>query len=60
MNSLDVKMMSANGQVVYHENIAKNNGTYLKTIDLSKNAKGIYFIQFISNKQVITKKVVLE
>ena len=53
-------MMSANGQVVYHENIAKNNGTYVKTIDLSKNAKGIYFIQFISNKQVITKKVVLE
>ena len=60
LNSLDVKMMSANGQVVYHENIAKNNGTYVKTIDLSKNAKGIYFIQFISNKQVITKKVVLE
>ncbi len=60
LNSLEIKLMSANGQLVYHENVSKINGAYIKTIDLSKNAKGIYFIQFISNKQVITRKVVIE
>ncbi|MGQ0827614.1 MAG: T9SS type A sorting domain-containing protein [Bacteroidota bacterium] len=60
VESLDLKLISLNGQVVYNENIGQFSGQYLKTLDISGYAKGVYFLQVTTNKEVTTKKVVID
>ena len=35
-------------------------GEYTKQIDLTKNAKGIYFLEIKTNDGIINKKLILE
>ncbi len=58
--SFDIKLTNINGQVLFSENIEGFNGQYQHTLDVSNYAKGIYLLQIISNKQVLTKKVVID
>jgi len=51
-----IKVVSINGRTVY-ETLTVNS-TY--TIDLSKQAKGVYIVQTFSNNGVVTQKLVLE
>ena len=51
-----VEIMNTQGQVV----LTKNNVNTNEQIDLSNNAKGIYFITVTSNKTVTTQKVIVQ
>ena len=50
-----VKIMNTTGQVV----LTKNNVNTNEQIDLSNNAKGIYFVTVTSNEAVTTQKVIV-
>ena len=41
-------------------NLEKFIGEYTKLIDLSKNAKGIYFLEITTNNGVVNKKLILQ
>jgi len=50
-----VKVMNTQGQVIF----SKNNVNTNEQIDLSNNAKGIYFVTVTSNEAVTTQKVIV-
>ena len=56
-NNLIVQIVDINGQVIYTKNIITKT---IEEIDLSNNAKGIYFIKLNSNEYSITEKLILE
>jgi hypothetical protein len=59
VTSVDIKISNTLGQVIYAEtaNQLKNK---VKTIDLSGNEKGIYFITIQSDNKLSSKKIVLK
>ena len=59
-DNTQLKLYSSNGQLVFSENMNQFAGSYHKDLDVSTYAKGIYFMQMITNKNVVTKKVVIE
>ncbi len=58
--TLDVKLVSADGKLIFAEHNNTFTGTYSKNLNLNNNAKGIYFIQFVSDKEVSVQKIILE
>ena len=57
--SLQINIMSAGGRLIFTESNVNFKGVYKQNLDLSAFPKGIYFIQLISDKQVMNKKIVL-
>ena len=57
---LEVRVLNIVGEVVYTENLQQFVGEYTKQIDLSNNAKGIYFLEIETNDGVINKKLILQ
>jgi len=53
---VQIKIISTNGKVVYNKAYNKD----ADILDLSKETKGIYVIQFITENKIITRKFVLE
>ena len=51
-----VKVINTQGQIILTKKILKNNAK----IDLSNNAKGIYFVTVTSNEAVTTQKVIVQ
>ena len=51
-----VEIMNTQGQIV----LTKNNVNTNQQIDLSNNAKGIYFVTVTSNQAVTTQKVIVQ
>ncbi len=60
VNELDVKVMNIHGQVVFAKNNFDNVSNVNEQIDLSNNAKGIYFVTVTSDKGVITHKMIVQ
>jgi hypothetical protein len=65
VNTIDVKelnitVMNVQGQTVYNKNNFDNLTNVNEQIDLSKNAKGVYFINVTSDKGVKTHKVIVQ
>ncbi|PCJ00860.1 MAG: hypothetical protein COB15_01950 [Flavobacteriales bacterium] len=60
IKELNIQVMNAQGQVVYTKNNFKNIANVNEQIDLSNNAKGIYFINVTSDKGVKTHKVIVQ
>jgi hypothetical protein len=56
---LTLKVLNTMGQVLYSEKIQSNLELH-KTIDLSKEAKGVYLIELINEKGNEVKRVVIE
>jgi len=57
---LSVKIMNVIGEELINENLQQFIGEYTKQIDLSNNAKGIYFLEIETNDGVINKKLILQ
>jgi len=57
-STLRVKITTANGQLLLDESINQFNGTYNKALDMSDQAVGVYFLEIITEQQVITRKIV--
>ena len=59
-NLSSIQLYDLSGKSLYSEIINKNDQqSYIKTLNLSNYASGIYLLQLVDNQRVITKKVVL-
>jgi len=52
--------MNVIGEELINEDLQQFIGEYTKQIDLTKNAKGIYFLEIETNEGVINKKLILQ
>ena len=52
--------MNVIGEEIINDNLEKFIGEHTKQIDLSKNAKGIYFLEITTNNGVVNKKLILQ
>ncbi|MBW8050924.1 MAG: T9SS type A sorting domain-containing protein, partial [Cytophagales bacterium] len=57
---LEIKLLNAIGQVIYEEGLNKYAGKYQKTIDVGKQATGIYTLQLLSDEGIINRKIIIE
>ncbi len=56
-----IELYDLSGKLFYKENfIQGNQQSYIKILDLSEYASGIYLLQLTNNKNVITKKLILK
>jgi hypothetical protein len=58
--SLEIQLMSINGQVIQKDIMNAFSGHYTQSFDLSDLAKGVYILSIISDKGKVDKKVVLK
>jgi hypothetical protein len=58
--SLEVRLISATGKVIYSENAKDFSGYYVNTIDLSGFSKGVYFLSLTNDNGTVNKKVVVK
>jgi hypothetical protein len=58
--SLEVRLISAMGNVIYSENMKDFSGYYVNTIDISSFAKGVYFLSISNDKGTVNNKVVIK
>ncbi|HRG59608.1 MAG TPA: GEVED domain-containing protein [Bacteroidia bacterium] len=57
--NLTVRVVNVGGQLVYADAVGQYTGQYRNVIDLSTVAKGVYFVQLITDQGTINRKVVL-
>ena len=57
---MDVHIMNVQGQVVYTEELSKENSGILNKVDLSAYPKGVYFIKVTTNDVTKTEKIILQ
>ena len=58
--SLKVRILNVIGEELINENLEQFIGEYTKQINLSENAKGIYFLEIETNDGIINKKLILQ
>jgi len=57
---IQVKLVNINGQVILNETMTNQNGQYSNSFDISDQAKGVYLLSIISEKEKIDRKIVLK
>jgi hypothetical protein len=60
IQDLKVRVLNAIGKEIIQDKLEQFIGEYTKKIDLTKNAKGIYFLEIETNDGVINKKLILQ
>jgi hypothetical protein len=60
VQNLKVRVLNVIGEELINENLEQFVGEYTKQIDLTNNAKGIYFLEIETNDGVINKKLILQ
>ena len=60
VQNLRVRILNVIGEELIYENLEQFIGMYTKQINLSDNAKGIYFLEIETNDGVINKKLILQ
>ncbi len=55
-----VRIFDTTGRTVYEEKLGDFSGAYEKPIDISGEAKGVYFLTISQNDKLLNKKIVLE
>ena len=58
--NLKVRVLNVIGEELIIESLQEFIGKYTKQIDLTNNAKGIYFLNITTNNGVINKKLILQ
>ncbi|ALI98542.1 T9SS type A sorting domain-containing protein [Rufibacter tibetensis] len=56
----DLRIMNVIGNVVYREVIQDPNTHYLRTLDLNKLAKGLYYVKLETSSYSEVRKVILK
>lgn len=54
-----IRIYASDGRVVYEDNVGNFTGDYLDQINISDNARGVYFLMVRQGEQTISKKIVL-
>jgi hypothetical protein len=60
VQNLKVKVLNVVGEILIDEDLQQFIGEYTKQIDLTNNAKGIYFLEIKTNDGIINKKLILQ
>jgi hypothetical protein len=60
VQDLEIRVINIVGEVIYTEDLQQFVGEYTKSIDLTTNAKGIYFLEIETDDGVINKKLILQ
>jgi hypothetical protein len=60
IQNLKVRVLNLIGEELINDKLEQFIGEYTKAIDLSENAKGIYFLEIETNDGVINKKLILQ
>jgi len=58
--SFKIELLSITGQTVYSGNVNDFSGSYNKSINTAMLSKGIYLLRIVGDKQIITKKIIIE
>lgn len=56
--NVKVSIITVAGQKIVAAELKKMNGTYRQSISLKENANGIYYLQIITDHQIISKKII--
>ena len=57
---LKVKIVNVIGEEILSDNLQQFIGEYTKQIDLTNNAKGIYFLEIETSTILVNKKLILQ
>ena len=57
-SDVKIKLMDIAGQIIYSDELNQFLGEYKKPINMHENADGIYYLQIITNDEVINKKII--
>ncbi|HRW62345.1 MAG TPA: T9SS type A sorting domain-containing protein, partial [Bacteroidales bacterium] len=57
--TFNVEIINIQGQVVYQKQITQD-GYYRETIDISHNAKGIYYVRIMDSKEAKVSKLIIQ
>ncbi len=57
---LSIKLYHFTGQLIHSEVIGNVTGNYAQQMDLSRYAKGIYYVQTVSDRRIITRKIIYQ
>jgi beta-glucanase (GH16 family) len=57
---LKLRILNVIGEEIINENLEQFIGEYTKQINLTNNAKGIYFLEIETNDGIINKKLILQ
>ena len=60
VQDLKIKIVNVIGEEILSDNLQQFIGEYTKQIDLTNNAKGIYFLEIETNNGLINKKLILQ
>jgi len=58
--NIELNVLNSQGQKVYTEALSIDKGEFSRNIDLSKEAKGVYFIEILTKKNRTVKRVVVD
>jgi hypothetical protein len=58
--NISIKLSNVTGQNVYSETHSNFNGVFNKNIDVSSLSKGVYFVNVLTEKASITRKIVIQ
>lgn len=56
--NVKINLMNVTGKLIYSEDVYATVGTNKKQISFLENANGIYYLQIITNENIVTKKIV--
>ncbi|MFN7013161.1 MAG: T9SS type A sorting domain-containing protein, partial [Bacteroidia bacterium] len=58
-NNVRVNIIAADGKLVYSENVVASS-QYVKYIDVTSFAKGLYFVQILSDEGMLNNKIIVQ
>ncbi|HAP01154.1 MAG TPA: hypothetical protein DCQ93_04440 [Bacteroidetes bacterium] len=59
-NSISIKVTDISGKVVFEKNYGEFNGQLEEKVDLTNEAKGIYMVQVITERESYNSKIVVQ
>ncbi|MFZ4740688.1 MAG: beta strand repeat-containing protein [Bacteroidales bacterium] len=59
-SNLDLQIINIQGKVIHTETLTNDKPTYTQDIDLSKHAKGIYFVKLINKDFTKVEKIIIQ
>ena len=60
VQDMKVRILNLIGEEILSEDLQQFIGQYTKSIDLSNNAKGIYFLEIETNSGIVNKKLIVQ
>ena len=57
---MTIKLVNTIGKEVFTEELAEFVGQYTQVIDMNTQPKGVYFLEILTSKGGINKKIVLQ